>query len=156
MVKQEVTQEEIREIVRLLSTDLDGRKKIKNSLRQIKGISFSMANAVCKKAGIDPNMLTGKLTDEQIKKLEEVIKNPIKFGIPAYLLNFRKHPKTGEDLHFVGADLEIETRQIIADMKKLGSYRGLRHRLGLPVRGQRTRTGFRKKGTVGVVKKKKK
>ncbi len=144
----------IQEIVRLLSTDLDGKKKIKNSLRKIKGISFTTAKVFCEAAGIDPNKITGELTEEEIKKLEDVIKNPEKYNIPDYLLNFRKHPYTGENLHLTGAELEIETRKIISDMKKLGSYRGIRHRRGLPVRGQRTRTSFRRRGTVGVVKKK--
>lgn len=144
----------INEIVRILSTDLDGKKKIKNSLRKIKGISFTTANIFCKKAGIDPNEITGTIEEEKIKKLEEVIKNPKKFGIPPYLYNLRKDSKTGEDNHYVGGELEIKTKQIIDSMKKLGSYRGIRHRLGLPVRGQRTRSSFRKSRTVGVSKRK--
>jgi len=145
---------EIDEIVRLLGTDLNGRKKIKNSLRKIKGISFTMSNVLCKKQSIDPNKITGTLTKEEIKKLEDIIKNPEKFEIPEYLLNLRRDPKTGETTHYTSAELEIKTRQIIDSMKKLGSYRGVRHRRGLPVRGQRTRSSFRKSSSVGVSKKK--
>ncbi|MCD6477454.1 MAG: 30S ribosomal protein S13 [Candidatus Aenigmarchaeota archaeon] len=145
---------EMKEIVRVLSTDLNGKKKIKYALRRIKGISFAMAKVFCKKAGIDPDKLTGYLKEDEVEKLENVIKNPEKFGIPEYLFNLRKHPRTGESKHLNGAELQIETRQIITSMEKLGDYRGMRHRRGLPVRGQRTRSSFRKSSTVGVVKKK--
>jgi len=146
--------ERMQEIVRLLSTDLDGRIKIKNSLRSIKGINFLTANIFCRVANINPNKITGKLTEEEIKRLEEIIKNPKKFKVPSHVLNLRKNPYTGKDDHLTGAELQIETRKIISDMKKLGSYVGMRHRKGLPVRGQRTRTSFRKSSSVGVSKKK--
>jgi len=152
--KKEKKKEEIREIVRIFSTDLNGRKKIRDSLKKLKGISFTMSKVFCEKAKIDPNKITGKLEDSEIKRLEEVIKNPEKYDIPSYLFNFRKHPQTGEDKHLTGAELQIETRQVITAMEKLGSYRGMRHRKGLPVRGQRTKSSFRKSSTVGVVKKK--
>lgn len=146
--------EQLIEIVRILSTDLNGRLKIRNSLRKIKGISFMTAKVFCEKAKIDPNTITGQLTEEQIKRLEEVVKNPAKFGVPKYMMNMRKSPYTGEDGHFTGAELQIETRKILGDMKKLGSYVGIRHRLGQPVRGQRTRSSFRENRSVGVSKKK--
>ncbi len=152
--KKTEEKEQVLEIVRVLSTDLDGKKKIKNSLRKIKGISFMVAKIFCEKACVDPGKLTGKLTEKEIKSLEEVITNPTKFEIPSHILNFRNDPQTGKDFHFTGAELQIKTRNVIGDMKKLGSYRGMRHRSGLPVRGQRTRSSFRKQKSVGVSKKK--
>lgn len=152
--KKEVEKEHLLEIVRILSTDLNGKNKIRNSLRKIKGISFMTAIVFCEKAGIDPDKITGKLSDEEIKKLEEVIKSPVSFGVPDYLMNMRKSPTTGKNVHFTGAELQIETRKIIGEMRKLGSYVGIRHRLDQPVRGQRTRSSFRKNRTVGVSKKK--
>jgi len=146
--------EQMIEIVRLHSTDLNGKLKIKNSLRKIRGISFTIAKIFCEKAKVDQNKKTGNLTEEEIKRLEDVIKNPTKYNIPNYVLNLRKNPYTGSDNHLTGAELEIETRKIIGDLKKLGSYVGVRHRLGLPVRGQRTRSSFRKNRTIGVAKKK--
>ena len=151
---EKIEKERINEIVRLLGNDLDGKKKIKNSLTKIKGISFTMANIFCKKQGIDPNKITGILTKNELEKLEEILKAPEKFNIPSHLLNFRKEPKTGENHHYITSELEIKTKQIIDSMKKLGSYRGIRHRKKLPVRGQRTRSSFRKSSTVGVSKKK--
>ncbi len=146
--------EQMIDIVRILSTDLNGSLKIKNSLRKIKGIGFMTAKVFCEKAQIDPNIITGQLTEEQIKRLEEVVKNPVKFGIPDYLMNMRNSPYTGTDGHLTGSELQIENRRIVGDLKKLGSYVGIRHRLGQPVRGQRTRSSFRQNRSVGVSKKK--
>jgi len=146
--------QEILEIVRLLSTDLDGKIKVKNSLRKIGGISFTTSKLFCQKAKVDPEKLTGILNEEEIKRLEDVIRNPGKYDIPDYLMNLRKNPYNGKNEHFTGAELQIQTRKIIGDMRKLGSYIGRRHRLGLPVRGQRTKSSFRKSKSVGVSKKK--
>ena len=152
--KKEAPEEEhILEIVRILSTDLNGKLNIKNSLRKIKGVSFVTSKIFCEKAHINPEKITGKLKDDEIKKLEEVLKNPKKFNIPNYILNLRKNPYTGNDEHFTGVELQMETRKILGDMRKLGSYVGMRHRYGLPVRGQRTRSSFRKSKSVGVSKK---
>ncbi|MBI4017430.1 MAG: 30S ribosomal protein S13, partial [Candidatus Aenigmarchaeota archaeon] len=61
-------------------------------------------------------------------------------------------PETGKELHLTASDLDVALRQRLADLKKYGSYRGWRHRLGQPVRGQSTRSSFRKSGSVGVVR----
>jgi len=62
--------------------------------------------------------------------------------------------ETGEDLHLVGPDLKFTREQDVKMMIKIKSYRGVRHMFGLPVRGQRTKSSFRKGRTVGVVRKK--
>lgn len=147
-------EKQILEIVRFMSTDLNGKLKIKNSLRKIKGISFMTSKIFCEKAEVDPDKLTGKLDEKDIKRLEDVIKNPKKFNMPDYILNLRKNPYTGKDGHLTGSELQIEIRKILGDKKRLGSYVGIRHRFGLPVRGQRTRSTFRKNRTVGVSKRK--
>ena len=71
------------------------------------------------------------------------------------MLNRRKDPVTGEDMHLSESDLTMGVRQDIEFLKKIRAYRGIRHELGLPVRGQRTRSSFRKGRTVGVQRKKK-
>ena len=86
--------------------------------------------------------------------MEETLKNPTKFGIPAWVMNRRRDLVTGEDVHLVGADLEFAQKQDIKRMIDIKSYKGVRHMFGLPVRGQRTRSSFRKGRTVGVVRKK--
>ena len=140
-------------IVRLLNTDLDGDKPIVHAIRGIKGISFAMANAVVKAAGFDPKRKLGSLSEEELKKLEDVMKNPTAYGIPSFLFNRRKDPITGKDMHLTGTDVTITERFDIQREINLGTYRGWRHMLGQPVRGQRTRSHFRHGRTVGVVRK---
>jgi small subunit ribosomal protein S13 len=151
--KPVVKKEETKLVVRVMNTDLNGEKPLKNALLGIKGISHAMSKAVCLAAGLDPNMKLGLLSEGNIAKLEAVIKEPTKYGIPAWLLNRRREPETGADLHLVGADLEIAKKFDIQKMIDLKTYKGVRHMLGLPVRGQRTRSSFRKGRVVGVVKK---
>ena len=141
-------------IVRVAGTDLDGEKQVWIALKKIKGISFSMSRAVCKAANINPRTKLKDLSEEQVKLLEDVIKNPGNFGIPSFLFNRRKDRETGKDLHLTSSELEIQTKMDIQRMIDLKTYKGIRHMLGLPVRGQRTRSSFRKGRTVGVVRKK--
>lgn len=141
-------------IVRIANTDLDGEKKVVNALLNIKGLGHTMSRAVCIAAGIDPDRKLMSLSEEEIKKLEDVIKNPRAFGIPSWLLNRRFDPETGKDLHLVGQELVIKQKFDIQRMIDMKCYRGLRHMYGLPVRGQRTRSTHRKGMTVGVVRKK--
>jgi len=151
--KKEVKVE--RGIVRILETTIEGKLKLRHGLLRIKGIGQSLAPVIPLAAGLDPEMRIGNLTDEQIEKIEDVIKNPLKYGIPAFLLNRRRDPATGEDMHLSESDLTMGVRQDIELLKKIRAYRGIRHELGLPVRGQRTRSSFRKGRTVGVQRKKK-
>jgi small subunit ribosomal protein S13 len=146
--------EGVRGIVRIAEVDLDGNKKLKNSLIRIKGIGKTLASAVVISSGLDPNAYLGSLNEEQIKKLEDVMKNPLNYGIPRYLLNRRLDPVTGEDAHLVSSHLKITVKSDIDAMRKMRCYKGVRHELGLPVRGQRTRTSFRGGRAVGVAKKK--
>ncbi|MEM5852850.1 MAG: 30S ribosomal protein S13 [Candidatus Aenigmatarchaeota archaeon] len=150
--KRPLPKKEVKLIVRVANTDLNGEKPLRNALLGIKGISHAMSKAVCVAAGFDPNRKLGSLSEEEVAKLEEVIKNPIKFGIPSWLLNRRRDPETGLDYHLTGTDLEMTRKLDIQKMIELKSYKGVRHMYGLPVRGQRTRSSFRKGKTVGVVK----
>ena len=144
-----------RHIVRVLNTDLDGNKHIVDSLRKIKGIGFSFANITCKLAKIDPSKKTGNLSDEEIAGLNDAIKNAAS-RVPQWMLNRRKDTETGQNRHVLSSDLDFSRETDIRTMKKIKSYRGIRHSVGLPVRGQRTRSNFRRnKGRgPGVVKKK--
>jgi small subunit ribosomal protein S13 len=151
--KKPVAKKEVKVVVRVMNTDLDGEKSLRNALLGIKGISHAMSKAVCLAAGFDPNIKLGLLSEEDIAKIEDVIRQPAKYGIPVWLFNRRREPETGSDLHLVGSDLEIAKKFDIQRMIDLKTYKGVRHMLGLPVRGQRTRSSFRKGKVVGVVKK---
>jgi len=142
-----------RHIVRIVDADLLGGKKLLPSLRKVKGVSFSFANAICAVTGIDPETQVGGLKDEEIKKITEVIKTPEKFNIPYWLLNRRKDKVTGLDKHLVGSELNLQKEIDIKSLKKIKCYKGIRHSQGLPVRGQRTKGHFRHGKTMGVRRK---
>lgn len=142
-------------IVRILSKDIEGKMKVYPGLAKIKGVSWSLSNAICKALKIDKYRKIGSLTDDEIKKITDFLKNP---QIPEYLLNRRKDFETGENRHLIGTSLELQKEFDIKKLKKIKSYKGIRHTSGLPVRGQRTRGHFRKnrkKGS-GIKKKEKK
>ena len=145
---------EVRNLVRIADTDINADKSLLNGIRSIKGISYSMAKALCGLSGFDPNMKISMLKETDITKLEEMLTNPAKHGVPNYFLNRRKDMKTGQDMHLIGSDLDVAHKFDVQDYINLKTYRGFRHMLGQPVRGQRTRSSFRQKGrVVGVMKK---
>ena len=144
---------EFRHIVRVTDTDINGTLKVGYALTKIKGVNISLANAILKKAGVNPEIRLGLLSEEQVKKIEDVLLNPAKYGIPSWLLNRRKDLETGKDLHLLSSDLVLRTKMDIDLMKKIKSWKGYRHAYGLKVRGQRTRTTGRTGKTVGVSKK---
>lgn len=147
---------EFKHIIRVVNTDLDGKKAIYMALQKIRGIGFMYANAICKVAKIDRGVKAGNLSDDQIAKLEHVLKNPVQFSIPAWMVNRRHDYESGQDLHIVTGELKFIQENDKRRLQKIRSYRGARHAAGLPVRGQRTKSNFRKnKGKVqGVIKKK--
>lgn len=145
---------EFRHIVRIANTDLDGNRPIYHALRKIKGVSFSFANAVCSIAKVKKTEKTGNLSEKDVEQLETVIKNPSKFNIPVWMFNRRKDFETDEDLHLVASDLTFTQDNDIKILKKIKSYKGLRHQWKLPLRGQQTKSNFRKSKVVGAAKKK--
>ena len=149
-------QKDFKYIVRVANTDLNGNKKLIDALRKIKGVGFMFANAICEFSGVQSSKQTGILTKQDIEKLEKVLNNPLSAGLPAWMLNRRKDYETGEDLHLVGSDLRYQLDNDLKAMKKLKSYRGMRHAYKLPVRGQRTKSNFRKNRKVSVAAAKKK
>jgi len=144
---------EFRHILRVTDTDVDGALKVPYALKKIKGISLSLANSILKKAGIDPDIRAGFLTEAEVEKIEEIIKEPTRHGIPNWLVNRRKDSETGKDTHLISADLVLRNKVDIEQMKEIKSWRGYRHAYGLKVRGQRTKTTGRRGKALGVKKK---
>jgi len=144
---------EFRHILRIRGTDLDGSKRIAYGLTKIKGIGLSLSNAIIKVGEFRPEARLGSLTDTEITKIEDIITDPSKYSIPPRLLNRRKDLESGRDLHLVTADLTLRTKTDIDFMKNMKSWKGVRHSLGLRVRGQRTKTTGRSGKAVGVKKK---
>jgi small subunit ribosomal protein S13 len=146
MVEQK---QEIKAFFRVLNTDLEGAKPIVHALTKVHGISFSLANAICVSVNIPKAKQAGSLSDTDAKKIEAFVKE-LKF--PKWMFNRRSDPETGVDKHLLSADLKFTKDNDIKMMRKVKSYKGLRHSLGQPVRGQRTRSHFRKGSAVGVQK----
>ncbi|MEK6835874.1 MAG: 30S ribosomal protein S13 [Nanoarchaeota archaeon] len=143
--------ENIKGIIRVANSDIVGTKPIYDGLRKIKGVNFMFSNAICNYLNLDKFRKIGTLNEKEIKSIEELIKNPA--DLPKWLLNRRKDYDTGKDLHLTGATLNLSKEFDIKRLKKIKSYRGIRHALGQPVRGQRTRSHFRTGISVGVQRK---
>lgn len=146
--------QELASIVRIVQTDIPGHKNVLTGLTYIKGISWTISNAVCKILKIDVNTKVSDLTEDQTTKITEFLKNP---QIPSFLMNRQNDFETGEDAHLISTDLDMKKEFDIRRLKKIRSYRGLRHAFKHPTRGQRTRSNFRAKGkkkAVGVKGKK--
>ncbi|MEQ1665092.1 MAG: 30S ribosomal protein S13 [Bdellovibrionales bacterium] len=108
-------------MARLVGVDLPKNKRMEIALTYIFGIGRPLARTLCKEANVDINLKTDKLTDEQILKLRTAIEAKGK----------------------IEGDLRREISLNIKRLVDLGCYRGLRHKKGLPVRGQRTKSNAR-------------
>jgi len=151
---------EFRGIIRVADKDIKGEIVLSKALTQVRGIGVNLASAVAeiaaKELKIDKNEKIGNLTDNQIKKLEDILRNPMNYGIPNWMVNKKRSGKKGEDAHLISSDLDFQKKQDIKGKIDIKSYEGVRHMFGLAVRGQKTRTMGRKGGAVGVQKKKQK
>ena len=113
-------------MARISGIDLPRQKRIEVALTYIYGIGHPRARMIIEATGVDPDRRTGDLTDEDINKIRHEI----------------------EDKYKVEGTLRTEVSMNIRRLMDIGCYRGLRHRRGLPVRGQRTKTNARThKGT---------
>jgi len=139
-------------MVRIVGNDIPGERKMIVGLTQIRGVGYMFANTILNFLKINPNERIGYLSSEQIKSIENVIKNPLTSNFPSWFLNRRKDVETGEDKHLITSDIAFTVRNDIEREKTVGSWRGIRHMFGLKVRGQRTRCTGRKGGAVGVAK----
>jgi small subunit ribosomal protein S13 len=144
--------QEFRHIVRVAGKDLDGTKKLIPAVSEIKGVGESYANAMVASLKLDPKSRLGQLSDKQLQQIESALKDFKSMNLPVWLLNRRKDVDTGTNIHRFGSDLDFMIKNDIDRERNVLSWRGIRHGLGLKVRGQRTRTSGRKGRTVGVKK----
>ncbi len=144
----------VKEVVRIVDRDINAELPVYFGLTRISGISWSFANAILQVLNINKRKKLKELSEEEIKKIEDVAKNPEKYNIPCWLYNNQKDYYTGENKHYIGADVKLKVEFNIRRLKKIRAYRGIRHELNLPVRGQSTKTHFKqmkKRGKKGVV-----
>ncbi len=144
---------EFKHIIRIKGTDLEGSKKVTYGLTKIKGVGVSMANTIVKIGNLKADTRLGYLTDAEISTIDDIISDFSKHSIPSRLVNRRKDVESGRDIHLITADLTLRTKNDIDFMKNIKSWKGIRHSLGLKVRGQRTKCTGRTGRSVGVKKK---
>jgi len=140
------------QVVRIANTDISGEETLVYGLSRIKGIGYITALAIARKLRLDPTVRVGYLSAEALKRVEDAVNDLTKLGLPSWLYNRRKDYETGQDRHLVGAELIFAARRDIEREIKISSWKGVRHKLGYKVRGQRTHTTGRTGMTVGVSK----
>lgn len=150
--KDSSKQDEIKHLVRIANTDLEGKKSVQNSITGIKGINRRIARIISDRSNVDPTATIGYLEDEKIDSLKKTIEE-IESILPTWMLNRRKDLLTGDDKHILATDILLTKTEDLNTLKKTRSYRGVRHERGHKVRGQRTRSTGRKGLTVGVKRK---
>jgi small subunit ribosomal protein S18e len=141
-------------ILRLLSTNVDGKIKIMYALTTIRGVGRRYANLVCKKADVDLSKRAGELTVEELERIVTIIQSPSQYKIPSWFLNRQRDIVDGKDSHLLVNQLDNKLREDLERLKRMRAHRGLRHYWGLKVRGQHTKTTGRRGKTVGIVRKK--
>lgn len=143
---------EFRHLVRIAGKDLDGSKKLIVAISDLRGVGYNFAYVLTMKMGLDPRTRLGTLSEEQVKVVESAVQNASSASLPQWYYNRRKDRETGETKQLLGSDLDFVQRNDVQKEKDIQSWKGVRHSLGLKVRGQRTRTTGRKGRTVGVRK----
>lgn len=142
------------DLIRIVGTDINSELTLLYGLAKIKGINIMFSNAICNILKLDHNAKISSMTEKEVEKLEEFLSNPEKKGVPKWLLNQRKEYETGEDLHFVSKDIDFGMLKLRRRVGKLKTYKALRYRANLPVRGQRTKSNFRRSKTIAAMKSK--
>ena len=140
-------------IIRIANSDVSGEERLAYALTSIRGIGPRISNAIIQKLKLNPNKLAGKLDDKNVEDIENAIMN-LKDYVPDWLLNRQKDYDTGEDIHSVSVELKMTHDEDLNRMKKVKSYKGIRHASGHKVRGQRTYSNGRKGLALGVSRKK--
>jgi small subunit ribosomal protein S13 len=146
---EEEADEDLRYFVRIGQTDLDGTKAVERSLTELKGIGKRTARIVADTADVDRTATFGRLDDEEIDRVVETVEG-LGDELPDWMANRRSDFFSGETTHEVGSALEQTRRQDINRMQMIDSYKGVRHKRGQKVRGQRTKSTGRTEGTIGV------
>ncbi|HOT03298.1 MAG TPA: 30S ribosomal protein S13 [Methanolinea sp.] len=146
-------EEEIRYFVRISNTDLDGTKPVLTALTGIRGVGRHTASVIAAMAKVNGRELMGRLKEEDVEKLRAAVEGYAQ-KVPGWMVNRPKDVYTGEARHLLGTEVSTTLDEDINIMRKIRSYRGIRHETGQKVRGQRTKSTGRTGATVGVKRKK--
>lgn len=146
--------QEYKHIVRVASADIDGQENLLQGLTKIKGVGLRLSKTIINQLELDPSQRLGYIADEVIAGIEQIIKDPVAAGLPDWYVNRPRDRMSGKMMHLIGSDLDFAHRNDIDRLRRIKSWRGTRHSLGLKVRGQHTRTTGRGGMAVGVSRKK--
>jgi small subunit ribosomal protein S13 len=141
-------------IVRIGESDVNGKARLAYGLTAIKGIGYRMACAIADSVNIDRNMRVGDLSDEEEELISNFVENEMEETLPSWMFNRKRDPELGKDLHIISSEIEMVLGDDINRLRKIRSYRGIRHETGQKVRGQRTKCNGRKGLALGVHKRK--
>ena len=140
-------------ILRMADSDIDGLRPISIGLTSIKGIGMRTSQQICRLADIDSKALGGHLSDDEQDRLRNSI-DEYATTVPWWLVNRQRDLETNEDAHIVATEVKMTRDDDVDRIAGVRSYRGMRHRTGHKVRGQRLRSNGRKGSSLGVVQKK--
>ncbi len=140
-------------ILRMADSDVDGLRPIAIGLTSIKGVGMRTSQQICRLAGINGKTLGGHLSEEEQDSLRSAI-DDYATTVPWWLVNRQRDLGTNEDAHIVAMEVKMTRDDDISRMAGIKAYRGMRHRSGHKVRGQRLRSNGRKGASLGVEKKK--
>ena len=149
-----MSEQEYKHIVRIVGHDIDGHENLLQGLTKVKGVGIRFSTTILNTLEMDRSKRLGHLTADEISKIEEIIKNPIGSNLPEWYVNRPRDRLSGRMLHLIGSDLDFAMKNDIDRLRRIKSWRGVRHSLGLKVRGQHTRTTGRGGMAVGVSRKK--
>jgi len=140
-------------ILRMADSDVDGLRPIAIGLTSIRGVGMRTSQQICRLAGINGKTLGGHLSEEEQDSLRSAI-DDYATTVPWWLVNRQRDLGTNEDAHIVAMEVKMTRDDDISRMAGIKAYRGMRHRSGHKVRGQRLRSNGRTGSTLGVEKKK--
>ncbi len=146
------TTQDFRYLVRIAGRDLEGSKKLIIALADLRGVGHNFASVTIMRMGLDPRIRLGTLSEEKVREVEKALQQVATSSLPQWYYNRRRDPYTGDTKQLLGSDLDFAVKNDVEAERNVQSWKGIRHGLGLKVRGQRTRTTGRKGATVGVRK----
>ncbi len=148
-----MSEQEYRHIIRMAGKDIDGQENLLQGMTKVTGVGLRISKALLRKLNLNPTSRFGYLRDEDIKRIETVLADLSKAGFPNWYVNRPLDRTSGRMLHLIGPDLDFATKNDIDRLRRIRAWRGIRHSLGLKVRGQHTRSTGRGGVAIGVTRK---
>mgnify|MGYP002855838744 CR=1 FL=1 len=140
-------------IVRIADTDIDGLRPITYGLASVKGVGIRTSMMICRLSGIDGKRLGGHLTTDEQDQLRKAI-DDYATNVPWWMVNRQRDLESNEDAHIIANEVSMTKDDDVSRLAEIKTFRGMRHRSGHKVRGQRLRSNGRRGSALGVERKK--